>query len=431
MADLRTEIREAFDKEQSTFPPPAALRHELLQTLGEASQRRGSAAAGARPNRQWLAVGAAILLTVAIVAGFMAVRFEHATAVPGRPGPITHVTAPQAIPGTDYGPPPAGVPLLYVWDTSRPGSLLGFDWSGRPRATLDLGSTVSWQSTPIRMSPDGHFFVLLESGVFLFLDRFGRRIANSPAALGFGTWADDNRHMCQVDFDNKTAISKLLIQSPNEGVRQVAEIAPTAGTGRTYINVIACSIKNDRAIAVRYSSDGVSELWVIRLSSGEVVSHRTYARGSVASVVASRDATYLAENSTLAWQPSPQQGAPLTTVRRVSDWQVILTLPGQVVVRGFSADDSRVLAVKDGSDPLGPILSEIFDRSSRHVLWHNLSTEEAMGFDTRVGSGDLVLEMRSPIAPACPMSCLLPVGLVFVQADGSTIQVPGLYNPVW
>jgi len=112
MADPRIEIREAFQKEQSAFPPPAALRHEVLQTLGEASQRRGNAAAGARPNRQWLAVGAAILLTVAIVAGFMAVRFEHATVVPGRPGPITHVTAPQAIPGTDYGPPPAGVPLL-------------------------------------------------------------------------------------------------------------------------------------------------------------------------------------------------------------------------------------------------------------------------------------------------------------------------------
>jgi hypothetical protein len=281
------------------------------------------------------------------------------------------------------------------------------------------------------MSPDGQFFVLLESGVFLFLDRFGHRIANSPAALGFGTWADDNRHMCQVDLDNKTAISRLLIQSPNGGVRQVAEIAPAAGPGWSSINVIACSVKNDRAIASRYSNDGVSDVWVIRLSSGDVVSHRTYAPGRVASVVASRDAAWLAENSTLSWQPSPQQGAPLTTVRRVTDWHVIFTVPGQVVVRGFSADDSRVLAVKNASDPLGPILSEIIDLSSRHVLWHNLSTEEAMGFDTRAGSGDLVLEMRSPIAPACPISCLLPVGLVFVQGDGSTIQVPGLYNPVW
>jgi hypothetical protein len=430
MADLRTEIRQAFEKEQSAFPPPSGMRHEMVDAVVAA---HSPAAVGqrSRPNLQWLAVAAAILITVAIVAGFMAVRFTQGIPAPGRPSQITHVAAPQAIPGTDYGPPPAGVPLLYMWDLSRPGSLLGFDWSGRPRATLDLGPSVSWQSSQITMAPDGQLFVAFESGGPVFLDRFGHPIANSQAAPGFGTWADDNRHVCQIELDNKTAVGKLLIQGPNEPTRQVAEIASTVGPGWTGISLIACSLKNDRAIAFRYSREGVSDLWVIRLSNGEVVSHRPYGAFSLASVVASQDASFVAENSRLSWQPPPQQGAPPTTVRRVSDWHVMLTLPGEVVVRGFSTDDSRVLAIKEPPVPPGPILSEIIDRGSQHVLWQSNGPEEAVNFETRPGSGDFALAMRSPIAPACPLKCLLPIRLLLVQADGSTVQIPGSYNPVW
>ena len=71
MADLRTEIREAFDKEQSAFPPPPALRHDAVDAV-VARQKSASVDGGRQPNFQWVAVAAAILITVAIVAGLMA-----------------------------------------------------------------------------------------------------------------------------------------------------------------------------------------------------------------------------------------------------------------------------------------------------------------------------------------------------------------------
>src|SRR5207302_34521 len=78
-------------------------------------------------------VAAAILITVAIVAGLMSVRLAQRQ-VPGRPSPPTSSPAPLA----DYGPPPVGVPLIYLAYLHRPGWLVGFDWSGKPRGTVKL-----------------------------------------------------------------------------------------------------------------------------------------------------------------------------------------------------------------------------------------------------------------------------------------------------
>jgi len=95
MVDLRTEIREAFDQEQSFFPPPPAMRREMVNAV--VAGRRVTSFDGERlPRYQWLAVAAAILITVAIVAGLMSVRLltSHPNLV--KPGP-----APQlCLPGT-------------------------------------------------------------------------------------------------------------------------------------------------------------------------------------------------------------------------------------------------------------------------------------------------------------------------------------------
>src|SRR6266849_5310097 len=95
MIDLRTEIREAFDQEQSPFPPPPSLRHEVVRAV-LADQRAASFDRERQPKYQWLAVAAAILITVAIVVGLMSVRLlsSHPNLV--KPGP-----APQlCLPGT-------------------------------------------------------------------------------------------------------------------------------------------------------------------------------------------------------------------------------------------------------------------------------------------------------------------------------------------
>jgi hypothetical protein len=427
MEDIRSEIRLAFEKEQASYPPVTAMRHEVVQAVA-AEQRQGSSQRlQRRPNLQWLAAAASILLTVAIVAGLLAVKFEHAARAPGHQAPITNTIAPAAIPGTDYGPPPPGVPLLYEWDLSRPGALLGFDWSGRPRATLQLGAGLTWPTAGIQMSPDGQFFHLYSYGPAQpILDRLGHPTAD---ALIFGIWADDNRHVCAL------SPGQLLIQGPNAPTRQVtARLALKSATAS--IKLAACSIKNDRAIAVGYSGALVSDLWSIRLSDGHVMSQRTYASSYLASIVASRDATLVAENIPFATHV-PRLTAPTSTVvRRVSDWQVLFTLPGSSVARGFSDDDSRVLAVW----PLtagGQILTEIIDRTSGLVVWHSQSNQELRSFETNSGTGDFALAMGEQIIVACPPTAATPcslfddVGVVLVRSDGSTIQIPGRQYPVW
>src|SRR2546429_992548 len=106
MADLRTEIREAFDKEQSAFPPPPTIRHEVVDAV-VARQKGSAVGGGGQPNFQWVAVAAAILITVAIVAGLMSVRLSQHQG-PRRPSPPKSTPRPPV----DYRPPPAGGPLI-------------------------------------------------------------------------------------------------------------------------------------------------------------------------------------------------------------------------------------------------------------------------------------------------------------------------------
>ncbi len=86
MIDIRTEIRAAFEREQSEFPPPAALRAQVVAAVNSQARMAAPVRQRAERNLSWVMVAAAILLTIAIVAGFMAVRLvSHPILV--KPGP--------------------------------------------------------------------------------------------------------------------------------------------------------------------------------------------------------------------------------------------------------------------------------------------------------------------------------------------------------
>src|ERR1700730_6660770 len=186
MEKLRSEIRAAFEKEQARHAPAASLRQDIVQ----------AAAARSRPARilQWIAVAAAIILAVLVVAGLMSTRFHPRASVPA--------ATPNASPVADYGPPPAGVPLLYVHDPSHPGWLIGFDWTGTPRGTVKVDPSLT---TP-GMSPDGQLFSVgsgAKGGTGEILDRLGNPVQGVGGALPGSTlpiWADDNLHRCGMQY---------------------------------------------------------------------------------------------------------------------------------------------------------------------------------------------------------------------------------------
>jgi Tol biopolymer transport system component len=101
MIDIRTEVREAFEREQSPFPPPAALRAQIVAEV--ASHARASAPARQRTGRDltWLMGAAAVLLAIAIVAGLLAVRSLFGQPTPVKSGPPPQLCVPGATSPSD------------------------------------------------------------------------------------------------------------------------------------------------------------------------------------------------------------------------------------------------------------------------------------------------------------------------------------------
>ncbi len=413
MEELRPEIRAAFEKEQTAHPPIAALRRNVVQAV-TAQPRRA-------PNLQWLAVAAAIILGILVVAGLMSTRFAHRASVPANP---------KASPVADYGPPPAGVPLLYVHDPNNQSWLIGYDWSGQPRGTVKLDPAL----VGIGMARDGQSFSVgsgAKGGTGELLDRLGQPIPGSGAVPGKAgpIWADDNRHMCGVSLDLQTLDWTFITLLPGEAVKSGSVIAhePIAG-GQTGIRLASCSFRNDQAILVRTTVSWPAELWVVRISDGRIVLHNTYSGGAVrANVVASRDGVLVAENSS---QSTGQQGpsTPSTAIRRLSDMSVVATLDPSMAVLAFSGNDSLVLVTTASWVGGQPIHLAVIDLRSGQALWRYDGPETLGSFLAEPdGTGFAIALKVLPLhVPDDPKSDVL-----IVHSDGTTTQIPGRYATTW
>jgi len=404
---LRSEIRAAFEKEQAGLAPAAALRRNLVEAV----------AAQARPGRnlQWLAVAAAVLLAILVVAGLMSTRLlaRHA-----------NVTNPNASPTVvaDYGPPPAAVNLLYVHDPDHPTWLIGYDWSGQPRGTVKPD-----QAAAIRMAPDGQSFALglnAKGGSGELRDRLGQPVPGSGALPGpaFPIWADDIKHMCGLSFDTHALTYSLTTVAPGEAAKS-SFVTPRTQTDQEVFQLASCSFRNDRAVIVHGFPP--TEAWVVKISDGQVVSHYTYSDpGLLSSVVASGDATLIADNSSLS---AGQLGttAPNTTIRKVSDRSVVATLDPTIGVVAFSTDDSLALVYTTPWVGGTPVHLALIELQSGTTLWTYTGPEQFGSSVAQPGGHDFAILLR-PVGGTGPEA-----DVVIVHGDGTSTQLPRRYEPTW
>jgi hypothetical protein len=409
MEKLRPEIRAAFEKEQAAHPPTPGLRRSL--TAAAATQPRPA------PNLQWIAVAVAALLGILVVAGLMSARLAPRASVPA--------TSPKASPVGDYGPPPAGVPLLYVHDPNNVSWLIGYDWSGNPRGTLKLAPSVTQDPLGVQMAPDGSAFEVggtYKGGTGTFLDRLGRPIpeAGAPTDVAGAMWADDNKHQCLVTLNRQTFAWGLSTELPGQAGQRVAVIARDRSIGQTGISLAACSFQSDRAILMRTVISSISEVWVLRLSDGRVLSHHSFGAGG-ANIVASRDAAYISMMPGTGADVAP--GAFGASILRVSDWTAVGTARVSDVL-GFSGDDSLLLADQPQADRHS--LLAVVDWRSGSALWHDQGTTALAAFLAQPGGRDFAIALNDTAG-----GVQNPATILIIHGDGSVTKFPGLYEPTW
>jgi hypothetical protein len=229
-----------------------------------------------------------------------------------------------------------------------------------------------------------------------------------------------------VSLDAQTLDWTFVTLSPGEKVKSVAVIAhePVAG-GQTGLRVAACSVSNDQAILVRTTIASPTEMWVVRVSDGTVLSHNTLSE-SIANVVASRDGTLIAENSTKSGgQVGPT--TPNTIIRRVSDRSVVATLDPLLGVLAFGSNGSSVLVTTSPWIGQQAIHLAVLDFRSGYVFWRYDGPETLGTYLAEPGitGPGFAIGLKEITGTDDPLS-----DVVIVGGKGET-KLTGRYNLVW
>ena len=326
----------------------------------------------------------------------------------------------------DYGPPPAGVPLIYLAYPDHPGWLIGFDWTGKPRGTVKL----AMQPDPLAgfsQAPDGSAFAYgfnVKAGTLKFLDRLGQPVGGTSQTPPQSVmWADDGRHICTLGGPGVEWHLGLLL--PGESAPTTHVVAMDSNnlrSGLIAVSFAGCSARNDQAV-IQYSyMQRPSEYWVFRISDGKLLAHRTFPADQLVNFVASPDGALIAENSAKSTgQIAP--AAPSTIIRRVSDMAVVATLDPTIGVLGFNGDHSMALVA---TTPWAPGLAThlaVIDVHSGAQTWRSDGSEEMTALLAQPGGKDFAIELQSPNDTARQVS----VDLVIVHGDGTSTRIPGRY----
>jgi len=375
-------------------------------------------------NLQWLAVVATILIGALVVVALMSSRLVN--------GPAPAHKLPNAV--GDYGPPPAGVPLVYLGNPNHPGWYIGFDWQGVPRGTIKL-SPAADPNSYLQQSADGTMFVVTpaaKGGDGQYLDRMGQPITAASTYLPLQMWADDNRHYCTLEPNPSQSpgspgpwVLSLRIPGSTSATSQVVPLdSQNLRSGIIAIGFGSCSAIHDRAVLVYNYFPRPPEVWIVRISDGKVLADRTYGSYTASDVQSSRDATLVAINTARSSGyigAGPTEGRTLIT--KASDGSVVATLDPSYSVLGFSADDKVALvATSPYAASVATHLAAV-ELAGGNVIWRYDGTQELSGFMIEPAGTAFAVLLQSPNDQAAHSD----VQLVIVYADGRSITLPGTY----
>ena len=304
---------------------------------------------------------------------------------------------PQASAHVTPSSSPAGPPgdLIYVQDPSAP-RMLEMDWSGKVQGSVSSQGF----STP---SPDGSRFFRATDRLRIE-DWRGHAVGAldaDPSSYGLGIWADDGKHFCGIVFPSGSGPdagnASLWIGAPDEPGRVIARV----GKPGSQPGVVACSIKNNRAIVAgglfpHLPWNGnrqllTAEVQVVNLSTGAMQFERVYpmgdlgAQGTISTqddwvlVAASPDARYIAENGIL-------RGT--VVIREVPTGKPSATLRGSVL--GFNSDGSLVV-LDAGNREASEV--QVVSWLDQKVLWHGPGAGQSML--ARPNSRDVMIGVHS------------------------------------
>src|ERR1700682_1129400 len=306
--------------------------------------------------------------------------------------------------------------VAVIWYGSQPPwtasdqRLVAVDWQGRMAGSLYPTSIVLLQQ-----GPDGSALLTKDGG---YVDSHGVAAGDGPS---ISLIADDSRSICKLDSGQS-----WLMSGPLRGpMRRVAPVGPTGP--RAGLDIIACSVTNDRAVILENGMTGTTSIRVIALSTGRLLYQRSYAGQSVG-VISSRDGRYLAEqNSTVDAQG--RFSASFTIIRRTLDGRIVARLDNRRVLR-FSWDGTRVVTV--GAFALDDV--RLVDWQTGNVVWRSPGPDPGASASARGPA--FALAQPNGTAMAIALGSLDRGGLAdqlwIVAADGQAIQVAAteFYSPV-
>jgi hypothetical protein len=405
MDDLRNEIRAAFEREQAAHPPDANLRQTTVRAVTTRPTRRR--------DLQWLAAVATLMIAVLVVVSLIASRLSTS-------GPVDSHTAPAG----DYGPPPAGVDLIWVGDPAHPGWYIGLDSTGKPRGTIKLAQPLD-DFHHLVQAADGSGFILegikASDGIEM-LDRLGHPDVGFPIPVGMDwiVWADDSRHLCSLATQDGHV---LLSWSVPRFTSDVAIVAPAPRpSGGVGANLRSCSFLSAPLAVFEEDKEGqipTPTAYAVRsLADGHVLAQGRIGAGVANTIIVSHDSEVIALNS-LKSDGFPAPTAPSTVVKNLSTGETF-DLDPSLSVMAFSWDDEVALATT--SDYAGyPTALQAIELSTGKVTWRYGGGQELVGAPLVQPDGDFVLFLRSPKDQALHPK----IDVVIVHRDGTATQVAG------